>query len=90
MVCIIAQGSKQVMIGSTTLDYDAGKYLISSVDLPVSARITSATPKYPYLALSLELDPKLLATVLLELPKSREEKCLFREVAISDNSPALL
>jgi AraC-like DNA-binding protein len=89
MVCIIAQGSKQVIVGNATLDYDAGKYLISSVDLPVSGRVTSATPKCPYLALALELDQKLLATVLLELPKSRE-KSLFRGVAVSPNSPALL
>ena len=40
MVCIIAQGSKQVREGNSTLDYDTGKYLVSSVDLPISARIT--------------------------------------------------
>ena len=90
MVCIIAQGSKKVIVGNATIDYDAGKYLISSVDLPVSARITSATPDCPYLALALELDPKLLATVLLDLPKSREQKSLHRGVAVSPNSSALL
>src|ERR1035441_9422155 len=90
MVCIIAQGGKQVTVGNASLDYDAGKYLISSVDLPVSARITRATPTCPYLALALELDPKLLATVLLDLPRTREEKGLFRGVAVSPISPALL
>jgi AraC-like DNA-binding protein len=76
MVCIIAQGSKQVVVGNATLDYDAGKYLISSVDLPVSG--------------SLELDPRLLATILLDLPKNQETASLSRGVAVSPNSPELL
>ncbi len=90
MVCIIAQGRKQVIAGDTILDYDVGKYLISSVDLPVSAMVTGATPKHPYLALALELDPKLLATVLLDLPQSEDRKTLRRGVAVSRNAPALL
>ena len=90
MVCIIAQGSKQVVVGNATLNYDAGKYLISSVDLPVSGRVTSAKPTRPYLALGLELDPKLLATILLDLPKYRETTSLSLGVAVSRNSPELL
>ena len=90
MVCIIAQGKKQVIAGDTTLDYDVGKYLVSSVDLPVSAIITGATPKHPYLALALELDPKLLANVLLDLPQSEDRKTLRCGVAVGRNSPALL
>lgn len=90
MICIIAQGRKQVIAGATAFDYDVGKYLVSSVDLPVSARVTAATPEHPYLALALELDPKLLATVLLDLPRSREEKSLRCGVAVSPNSSGLL
>ena len=73
MICIIAQGSKQVVVGNSTLDYDTGKYLVSSVDLPISARIMDATPATPYLAVGLVLDLKLLAEVALELPEGSEE-----------------
>ncbi len=90
MVCIIAQGKKQVIAGDTTLDYDVGRYLVSSVDLPVSAMVTKATPEHPYLALSLELDPRLLASVLLDLPRSDERQPLHCGVAVSPNPPALI
>jgi AraC-like DNA-binding protein len=90
MLCIIAQGSKQVVVGNSSLDYDAGKYLISSVDLPISARITEATPENPYLAVALVLDLKLLAEVALDLPKGREEGGLHRAIAVGSRSPELL
>ncbi len=90
MICIIAQGSKQVMVGSSTLDYDTGKYLISSVDLPVSARIMDATPENPYLAVALVLDLKLLAEVALDLPKGYEERGLHRGIAVGSRCPDLL
>lgn len=90
MVCVIAQDKKRVIAGDTILDYDMGKYQVSSVDLPVTARVRSATTKHPYLALSLQLDPKLLASVLLDLPKSNGRHTFHRGVAASPNSPALL
>ena len=90
MVCIIAQGSKQVAVGNSTLDYHTGKYLVSSVDLPVSARITGATAEKPYLALALVLDLKLLAQVSLDLPKARENRGLHRGIGVSPHSPSML
>eukprot|EP00456_Euglypha_rotunda_P048349 TRINITY_DN38766_c0_g1_i1.p3 TRINITY_DN38766_c0_g1~~TRINITY_DN38766_c0_g1_i1.p3 ORF type:complete len:117 (-),score=38.63 TRINITY_DN38766_c0_g1_i1:11-361(-) len=35
-VCIIAQGAKQVMLGDSSYAYDPAKYLVVSVDLPLS------------------------------------------------------
>lgn len=90
MVCIIAQGSKQVVVGKSTLDYHTGKYLVSSVDLPVSARITDATAEKPYLALALVLDLKLLAQVSLDLSTVREDRSLHRGIAVSPLSPPML
>jgi hypothetical protein len=90
MVCIIAQGSEQVVVGNSTLDYDTGKYLISSVDLPVSARITDDTPENAYLAVALVLDLKLLAEVALDLPKGCEERGLHRGIAVGSRFPDLL
>ena len=33
--CVIAQGSKQVLLGEELFRYDPGHYLISTVDLPI-------------------------------------------------------
>ena len=90
MVCIIAQGSKQVTVGNSSLDYHTGKYLVSSINLPVSARITSATEEKPYLALSVVLDLKVLAQVSLDLPKARRKRGLHLGIGVSAHSPSLL
>jgi len=90
MVCVIAQGSKRVVIGNITLDYDAASYLISSVHLPVSGSVTEASPDRPYLALSLALDPKILATFLLDLSPEKRDLGPPRGIAVSRYAPELL
>jgi len=72
-VCLIAQGSKQVMLCDKIFDYDASNYLVATVDLPVTGRITRATPEEPYLALCLSLDPAQIASLLLEMPCQQGE-----------------
>jgi AraC-like DNA-binding protein len=68
VVCFAAQGRKRLMLAETVFAYDAAHYLVVSVDLPVVAAITEASPAAPYLALRLGLDPALIATLLLEMP----------------------
>ena len=38
-VTVIAQGRKRVDLGRTTFIYDASRYLLTSVDLPVVSRV---------------------------------------------------
>lgn len=59
--CLIAQGAKATMLGETRFSYAAGQCLLASVDLPVTARITEASASRPYLALSLAIDPAMVA-----------------------------
>ena len=67
-LCIVAQGRKQVMLGDRIYAYDASKYLVVTVDLPVSGCIVEASPAKPYLGASFDLDPSRLADLLLSLP----------------------
>ncbi|PTL76984.1 AraC family transcriptional regulator [Vitiosangium sp. GDMCC 1.1324] len=65
-LCIIAQGSKRVMLGEEVYRYDASRYLVVSVDLPVTAQVVQATPRAPYLCFRLDIDPGEIAEVSLQ------------------------
>lgn len=66
-VCIIAQGRKRVMLAERIYEYDRRRYLIVSFDLPITGEITEASDDTPYLCLRLDLDPALLAALVLEV-----------------------
>ncbi|EJM96055.1 AraC family transcriptional regulator [Herbaspirillum sp. YR522] len=53
---VIAQGSKQLLIGDEVVEYDPMHYLVASVDMPVVGRVLIRSPDEPYLGLRLELD----------------------------------
>jgi len=63
-VTVIAQGRKRVELGRTAFVYDASRYLLTSVDLPVVSRILEASEAAPCLALSLKLDMSLVRELL--------------------------
>ena len=60
-LCVVAQGRKRVILGERLYEYDAAKYLVVSVDLPVVAAVVEASRASPYLAFSMRLDPAALA-----------------------------
>src|SRR5829696_8431341 len=64
--CVIAQGSKEVLLGDNCYRYDPSHYLIATVELPVAAQITEASEERPYLSLRLDLDPALVGSVMVE------------------------
>jgi AraC-like DNA-binding protein len=65
---VIAQGRKRVELGRTTFIYDASRFLLTSVDLPVVSRVIEASEEAPCLALSLKLEMPVVRELL-----SREE-----------------
>src|SRR5918911_871759 len=64
--CIIAQGSKDVLLNDELFHYDSGSYLISTLDLPVKSSVVEASPEKPYLNLRIDLDPAVVAEVAIE------------------------
>lgn len=64
--CVIAQGSKQIFLGEEKLKYDTGHYLISTMDLPIVSCVLEASEEMPYLSFRLDLEPSLIADVLIE------------------------
>ncbi|AKJ29069.1 AraC family transcriptional regulator [Caldimonas brevitalea] len=66
-VCIIAQGAKRVMLRDEVYCYDTSRFLVFSTDLPISAQVTDATFERPYLCFRLDLDPKEVSELVLQL-----------------------
>ncbi|TAJ89837.1 AraC family transcriptional regulator [Reyranella sp.] len=65
-VCFVAQGRKQVMVGDAIHVYDAAKYLVVSVEVPIVGQILEARPSRPYLCLRLDLDPVAIGALMLD------------------------
>lgn len=68
-ICLIGQGRKRLFLGERSYDYDAHHLLITSVDLPVVTQILQASPRAPYLGLTLEIDFHMVADLMLNLPE---------------------
>jgi len=66
-LCVLAQGSKTVKLGDREIVYGALSYLISSVDLPLTGRITNASPENPFLAVKISIDPSEVADLVLQI-----------------------
>jgi AraC-like DNA-binding protein len=64
--CVIAQGSKEVLLGDSRYRYDAAHYLLATIELPVVTRVIEGSAERPYLSLRLELDPALVGSVMVE------------------------
>lgn len=65
-LCIVAQGRKRTQLADQILIYDAAKYLVVSVDLPIAGQVIEASEDKPYLCLQLDIDPAMLTALMLE------------------------
>lgn len=65
--CVIAQGSKEILLGDHRYRYDPAHYLIATIELPIASRIVEASKERPYLGIVLALDPAVVSSVLVEV-----------------------
>ncbi len=65
-LCLVAQGSKEILVGDECFRYDPARYLIATMQLPAVGRVVDASPERPYLSLRLVLDPAIVASVMVE------------------------
>lgn len=90
-ICLIAQGSKRVFLGDDVFYYDANHFLLTSLDLPVTAQIIEASPKKPYLGLMLRFKQRSIAQMMVDsnlpAPRAPQEG---RGIAVSELSAPLL
>ena len=65
-LCMIAQGSKEILLGDDRYRYDPAHYLITTATLPITTRIIEASEERPYLGLVLRLETTLVGSVMVE------------------------
>jgi len=83
--CVIAQGSKEILLGDTRYRYDSAHYLLVTAELPVVSQVIEASYERPYLSLRLELDPTLVGSVMVEAGHSEPRN--HADVRAIDVSP---
>ena len=90
-LCLIAQGRKRVMLGTTAYVYNPARYLIASVDLPVMGSVIEASEDAPYLCLALDLDMTALSDLALRHSLPDEiGGAPGAGIALNDMTPELL
>ncbi|HVJ33417.1 MAG TPA: AraC family transcriptional regulator [Terriglobia bacterium] len=67
LVCLVLQGSKQVVMGTESFAFGAGDSLLITADVPTVSQITRASPAAPYLSLVYELEPAVIADLAVEM-----------------------
>jgi AraC-like DNA-binding protein len=82
--CFVVQGGKQVLVGEEVLRYDPGHYLLFTVDLPVVFRVEEASEQKPYFGLRLNLDPAIVASVMMEAgAETRKGDASIKAIAVN-------
>jgi AraC-like DNA-binding protein len=67
LICLVLQGTKQVTMGKQAFTFSAGDSLLITADVPTVSQITHANIATPYLSLVLDLDPTLIADLVVEM-----------------------
>jgi len=89
--CVIAQGSKEILLGDERYRYDPAHYLLVTAGLPVAAHVVEASPQQPYLSFRLKLDPALVGSVMAEDGRiSPRGQADVRAIAVSQLDAGLL
>ncbi len=90
-ICLIGQGRKRLFLGEEVYIYDTHHFLITSVDLPVVTQIIEASRDKPYLGLTMEIDLRVIAQLMLDnqTPLTSQERDRLG-IAVSEITGPLL
>src|SRR5260221_403979 len=83
-LCVIAQGSKEVLLGDSRYRYDPSHYLLATIELPRVSQVLEASKERPYLSLRLSLAPTLVSSVMVEAGHAQpRDPADVRAIAVS-------
>jgi AraC-like DNA-binding protein len=90
LLAIVIQGQKELWLNEETFRYGVAQYLVLSVDLPVSACVTEATPTQPYLGFKLKLDPAQFCEIIAQAQPCISQKEPVKGWFVSNAEPSLI
>ncbi|WP_026792289.1 AraC family transcriptional regulator [Pleomorphomonas oryzae] len=90
MINLILTGSKTMTVGDRTFRYDPATYFLLSVDVPAVGAVHAADDGSPYLAVSLTLEPAIVAGLLADLPKPAGGELYGSGFSVAPVTPVLL
>ncbi|MGN7773585.1 AraC family transcriptional regulator N-terminal domain-containing protein [Phyllobacterium sp. 22552] len=89
MLHFVLQGSKTLSIGDHVLRFEPETYFVVPVDIPAIGQISSDRPGSPYLALSLTLEPAIIASMLADHGR-RSSQQQTPDFVVSTGTPELV
>ncbi|MEH7158866.1 AraC family transcriptional regulator [Neobacillus drentensis] len=89
-VCFIAQGSKIVMYANEIYQYDPNRYLVASVHMPITGKITAASRDHPFLCLQLSFSTLQILDILKDMPDSEQNKGISPKALVVGKSTSAL
>ncbi|SHH75286.1 AraC family transcriptional regulator [Cognatishimia maritima] len=90
VICLILQGKKEMRVGDQVIGLSEGTALLVSHDLPVTSKITEASPENPYLALILSIDLGILRSLYEQVGDALTDTQLAKSLSVSEADPAWL
>lgn len=90
MINLILTGSKTMTVGDRSFRYDPATYFLLSVDVPAVGTVHAADDGAPYLAVSLTLEPAIVAGLLADLPKPAGGELYGSGFSVAPVTPELL
>lgn len=89
VLCLVAQGAKQVMVGEAIHAFAAGQSLIVGIDVPATGQVVRASAAEPYLAAAVELDIPLLRELAVTCAPPRRGDAAACGMFVGEGDPAL-
>ncbi len=89
---MVIQGAKSLQLGTDTINYGAGDYLLTSLDLPVAWRVVEASPEVPHFCITLAISPEKLLDLLsrTDIQRPAEPAAGQRGMMVNIATPELL
>ncbi|HBT25282.1 MAG: hypothetical protein PWP37_1038 [Thermotogota bacterium] len=89
-ICIAVQGAKRVLLGEEYYIYDVKNFLLTSLDLPVTAQVIETSREKPYIGMTWEIDMKILTELIVEYGVSKKYETPSRGMSLGKVTVQLL